>query len=208
MGCPSKLVEALLRQTNMTESQIHVIKKANAYMSISTPEFKFVDILSYLPPGSSLDSFLRAFKCQQQKSYFPYEYLDHPSKLDADSLPSYPNNPAWMSSLKANEDIFNSEYEKYVKNGRQGEAPLTGVQKYEQLLQIWQSLGMKTMKDFLVYYNNLDVLPMVEAIEKMQAMYMDRDLDFLKCSISVPGLARIISIQRLKCYSKDTLLRC
>ena len=173
------------------ESQMHVIKKANAYMSISTPEFKFLDILSYLPAGSSLDSFLKAFKCNQSKSYFPYEFLDHPSKLDAQNLPHYPNNPDWVSSLKANEDILDSEFQKYIRNGSKGEAPLTGMEKYNQLLHTWRSLGMKTMKDFLIYYNNLDVLPMVEAIEKMRVMYMDKNLDFLKCSISVPGLARI-----------------
>jgi hypothetical protein len=39
---------------------------------------------------------------------------------------------------------------------------------------------MTTFKDFLEWYNNLDVLPFVEAIEKMKDFYKLKDLIFLK----------------------------
>jgi hypothetical protein len=36
---------------------------------------------------------------------------------------------------------------------------------------------MKTFKDFLEWYNNLDVLPFLEAVEKMKTFYENRRLD-------------------------------
>ena len=50
---------------------------------------------------------------------------------------------------------------------------------------------MTSMRDFLRWYNNLDVEPFVKAVEKMLALYFNAQLDVFKCSVSVPGLARI-----------------
>ena len=47
---------------------------------------------------------------------------------------------------------------------------------------------MKTMRDYLVCYNNLDVKPFVEAVEKMAQTYKDKGVDLFKDGISVPGL--------------------
>ena len=47
-----------------------------------------------------------------------------------------------------------------------------------------------TFKDYLVYYNNLDCGPFVEAVEQLQKYYFDRNIDMFKVSISLPGLAR------------------
>ena len=47
---------------------------------------------------------------------------------------------------------------------------------------------MKTMRDFLVWYNNLDVEPFVEGLGKMVDFYKERHIDAFKDGISVPGL--------------------
>ncbi len=47
---------------------------------------------------------------------------------------------------------------------------------------------MRTFKDFLEWYNNLDVIPFIEAIEKMKQFYIDKKLDIFKDGISLPGL--------------------
>ena len=47
---------------------------------------------------------------------------------------------------------------------------------------------MITVNDFLVWYNNLDVLPFLEAVEKMSAFWQERKIDMFKDGISVPGL--------------------
>lgn len=45
---------------------------------------------------------------------------------------------------------------------------------------------MTTFKDFLVWYNNLDV----EAVEKVQQFYFEKGIDVFKTAISVPGIAK------------------
>lgn len=49
---------------------------------------------------------------------------------------------------------------------------------------------MTTFKDFLIWYNNLDVGPFVTAVEKWQEQYFHEGLDVFKTAISLPGIAR------------------
>ena len=46
-----------------------------------------------------------------------------------------------------------------------------------------------TFRDFLVWYNNLDVAPFVQAVEKNQQFYFQKGIDVFKSAISVPGIA-------------------
>ena len=57
--------------------------------------------------------------------------------------------------------------------------------------------GMRTMRDFLAWYNNLDVGPFVEALEKMKDFWKEKRIDMLQ-TISLPGLAMIFKMQYLK----------
>ena len=47
---------------------------------------------------------------------------------------------------------------------------------------------METSHDFLVWYNNRDVVPFLKAIDKMCEFWHDRNIDMFKDSVSVPGL--------------------
>ena len=40
-----------------------------------------------------------------------------------------------------------------------------------------------------MWYNNLDVTPFLEALEKMFTFYKQRKMDMFKCAVSVPGLS-------------------
>ena len=55
---------------------------------------------------------------------------------------------------------------------------------------------METFQDFLEYYNNLDVKPFVEAVEKMQVFYKDIGIDFFKRMFEYPGCSQKIFISR------------
>ena len=48
---------------------------------------------------------------------------------------------------------------------------------------------MKTFGDWLRHYNNLDVWPFIEALEKMKAFYGERGIDICKDAVSLPGVA-------------------
>ena len=66
------------------------------------------------------------------------------------------------------------------------------LKNYASIQSIWIKNDMKTFKDYLIYYNNLDCKPFVEAVENLQKYYFDRNIDLFKISISLTGLARKI----------------
>ena len=99
------------------------------------------------------------------KGFFPYEWLDSYDKLDQDHLPPYNE---WYSSLKG-------------KN--------IDTEDYEYCKEVWNDNNMTSMHDFLRWYNNCDVVPMVEALDKMFVFYRAKGLDMFKDAISLPGLA-------------------
>ena len=142
-----------------------VIKRHNTYMCLSTDKLKFVDICNYLAPGVSYDKYLKAYGCELQKGHFPYEYMDNLQKLEDRVLPP---QSAFFSRLK-NEGISNDDY---------------------ALCQaVWRDNGMETLREYLIWYNNRDVTPFLDAIAKQAAFYHNRHIDIFKDGISVPGLA-------------------
>ena len=140
------------------------VKRNNNHMCIKTDSLKFLDISNYLAPGFSYDQFLKAYECEQTKGFFPYQWLDKLHKLEETSLPPH---AAFYSSLK--------------------NANITG-EEYRYCQQVWEDNEMSTFKDFLVWYNNLDVVPFLEAVEKMSQFWQERKIDMFKDGISVPGL--------------------
>ena len=67
--------------------------------------------------------------------------------------------------------------------------PPTGIENYHYLQQIWKQEQMGPFKDFLRWYNNKDVVPTLEAMQKMIAFYHDKDIDMLKlgCTLRKPA---------------------
>ena len=112
-------------------------------MCRKTKHLKFLDITNYLAPGFSYEQFLKAYECSQTKGYFPYEWVDSLEKLNSPTLPP----PEAFHSTLSNTDIT--------------------IEQYEYCQSVWDANNMTSFRDFLVWYNNLDVVPFLEAIEKM-----------------------------------------
>jgi hypothetical protein len=163
-----------------------IVKKNNAYTCIASDKFRILDICSYLAAGTSYSQFLKAFQIEEKKSYFPYEYLTSFDKLDETQLPSY---QSFYSSLKQS-NVLNIEYEQWEKAGKLGDPPMNGIENYKYLLEVWQAAGMQSLRDFLQYYNEKDVIPLVQAIIKYKKLYEDQNIDIFKSAISLPGMAR------------------
>ena len=147
------------------EKTSFVIKRQNTFMCFATKKLKFLDITSYLAPGYSYDKYLKAYGCNLQKGHFPCEYMDDLHKLEDRALPP---QEAFYSRLK-NEGISNDDY--------------------ARCQAVWRNNQTTTMRDYLIWYNNRDVTPFLEAISKQFAFYRDRDIDMFKAGISVPGLS-------------------
>jgi G:T-mismatch repair DNA endonuclease (very short patch repair protein) len=140
------------------------IKKNNHWMSLCTERLQFLDICNYLAPGYSYSKYIEAYGASLQKSFFPYDWMDSLGKLNYPGLPP--------------QDAFNNK----LKN--------TNItdDNYAHCQKIWHEQNMTTMKDWLVYYNNMDVEPFIEALENQFEFYKTRHLDMFKDGISVPGL--------------------
>ena len=137
-----------------TTGKVHVAKNANTTMFMKTNGFIFLDIINYVGPGTSYDAWTKAYGCSAQKSWLPYEWFDSPEKLNYPGLPDY---PAWYSKLK--------------------ECFVLKLSELKECRRIFKERGMTTFADWLRYYNNLDVAPGPEALEKMRAFYTEKGID-------------------------------
>ena len=142
-----------------------ILRRNNKYIGILTDHFRFLDISNYLSPGISYAGYLKAFDCSESKFFFPYEYFTDLDVLDEVSLP--PHNK-FYSTLK-NKNISLDEYE-YCKKQ-------------------WTVKGMQNMRDYLIYYNSLDVGPAMEAIDKHMSLLYKLGIDPLKESFTISGVA-------------------
>ena len=67
--------------------------------------------------------------------------------------------------------------------------PKTRLENYQWLHQLWDENQWSTFADFLKWYNDLDVTPMIQAIENMNEFYKQKHIDFMHQAISLPGVA-------------------
>ena len=118
-----------------------VVKRETNMTCISTSRFCFLDITNFIAPGYSYAKYLKAFKRTQSKGFFPYEWMDSVDKL---KRTHFPPREVFYSSLR--EEALSEDYEVCVN--------------------AWHTEGMKSMKHFLICYNNPDVTPFIEAIKK------------------------------------------
>ena len=160
-------------QEDDDDEKTFVIKRQNTFMCFSTRKLKFLDIINFLAPGYSYDKYLKAYGCELQKGHFPYEYMDGIGKLEDCALP---HQEAFYSRLK-NEHITDADYARCQVT--------------------WRDNRMKTMRDFLMWYNNRDVVPFLDAVDKQFAFYKQHNIDMFKDGVSVPGLTLLYLFNEL-----------
>jgi len=82
------LYDMLFKYDNNNQN-IQALKTGNCYRVITSDHLKFLDVSQFLAAGTSLDKWLKAYKCEVQKAIFPYEWLDNYNKLNDVKLPEY-----------------------------------------------------------------------------------------------------------------------
>ena len=174
------------------------VKKSRKYPCIKTEHLKFLDVLQFLAFVYNLKSFFKVFGVTEQKGFFPYDYSVSADQLDETTLPPY---ETIYSTIK-NCSILEEEYISFQKLANQGKSqqealqilrltskPKTGPGNYQWLQQLWTENQWSTFADFLKWYNDLDVTPMILAIENMNEFYKQKHIDFMHQAISLPGVA-------------------
>jgi G:T-mismatch repair DNA endonuclease (very short patch repair protein) len=144
---------------------VFVVKKGSRLQCVQTEKFRFLDMMNYVTPGTSYAKYLQTFGAGCAKGFFPYDYVTDLDKLNETSLPPH---EAFQNSLTGS-NITEEEY--------------------RYCLEVWEENGMTTLRDFLVWYNNLDVEPFLVAIQRQFDVYARRGVDMFKDAISIPGVA-------------------
>ena len=191
----SCLLPILINGRNMEPT---LIKKANQFVSFKFGDVQLLDNMSFLGGATSLDSFLKAYKTAETKGFFPYEWFDCPQKMNNSELPPY---DAFFNKLRNVNPLEKdySDYQNLLSSGFKTEEalskmkfskpPPSGEENYQYLLDVWNHEKMCTFKDFLRWYNNKDVVPTLEAMQKMLAFYHMKGIDMLELGCTLPILA-------------------
>ena len=69
--------------------------------------------------------------------------------------------------------------------------PPTGAENYSYLQSVWEDNNMQNFSDFLKWYNNKDVVPTLQAMQKMIKFYHNKGIDMIKLGCTLPNLANI-----------------
>ena len=75
-----------------------VIKKTNPFSSFRFGDIQPLDRMNFLGGATSLDSLVKACKTSETNRIFPYEWFDHPDKIQNTELPPY---DAFYSKLRS-----------------------------------------------------------------------------------------------------------
>nr|XP_054750818.1 uncharacterized protein LOC129256682 [Lytechinus pictus] len=122
------------------DSVDYVIKRNHNHMALKSQHLQFLDISNFLAPGFSYAAFLKAYDCEQRKGFFPHGWVDCLEKLNEPELP-----PIEAFSNNLNHTSFSQD-------------------QYEYCKRIWKENNMTCLRDYLIWYNNLDVTPFIEAV--------------------------------------------
>ncbi|KAG2875890.1 hypothetical protein PC115_g23780 [Phytophthora cactorum] len=176
------LIKADLFATIGTDSIKSVIKNPS-YMCIATADMKMLDISNYVPAGTSYAKYLSTYlgdcKCDDRircvcglgKGIFPYESITSFNVLNETKVPP---QSAFDSKLRGTS---------------------IGCDDYERVKFVWEYYDIKSIKDLLIWYNNLDVVPFIKAIKAQRELFKRFDLDMFTDGVSLPGLSEKVMYQ-------------
>ena len=124
------LIKAYLLPILVNERDIEptVIKKANQSASIELGDIQLLDIMNFLGAATSLDSFLKAYKTNETKGFFPYKWFDCPGKMNNKEIPPHDSFFSVLRNSNPLEKDYN-DFQKLVNSGLTTEQELVKLRK-------------------------------------------------------------------------------
>ena len=127
----------------------------------------------------------KSMACKVQKLVFPYEWFDSFDKLNQPC-----KDITWqdfLSSLsKCDEEKAKAAYKVFVA-------------------EYIEKRGFTTMHQVLEEYNNIDVIPFIEALDKTRKLYYPDEIDMLKDAVSISGISMNYVLNKALKKSKSEL---
>ena len=133
---------------------VKILKRGSAYFSFNYNFeggiIEFVDICNYLSP-CNLSGFLKMANISETKSVFPYQHFNSVEELK--SCKTFPAYECFWSDLKNDYSCTKEEY-------------MVAKELFEERRHLPNDHPdkMDSMLSWLIYYNNLDTKPLLEAI--------------------------------------------
>ena len=101
---------------NERQTESTVIKRANQFVSFKFCDVQLLDIMNFLDGATSLASFLKAYKTEETKGFFPYGWFDNPEKLNNKELPPYDSFFSKLNIINPLEKDYN-DFENLITSG-------------------------------------------------------------------------------------------
>ena len=177
-----------------------VIKKAIQFVSFKFGDIQLLEIMNFLGGATSLDSFLKAHRTKETKGFLPYEWFDCPEKMNNKKLPPWDSFFSILRSSNPLEKEYNYfqilvnsglTTEQALAKSRMDRIPPIGAENCSFLQSFCENNNMQKFSGFLKWYNNKDLVPTLEAMQKMIEFYHNKGIDMLKLRCTLPNLANI-----------------
>jgi hypothetical protein len=153
---------ALLPYFYTTGVKVQLEKRGTSVTSIAVGGIQFRDICKLLAPGTSLRKFGQMFNIEQEKAYFPFEYLTSVSVLNERRLPT--DISFWKSRLSAN-----TEDETLLR------------QQMAHAENLFNANGCTSVGDYLRLYLRLDVVITIKCVQAWrQTLRQAISVDFIE----------------------------
>lgn len=174
------------------DPNLFVIKRGSAYLTITSKNLRFLDVMFYIEAGCDLRTFLRAYGANAEKGYMFYEYMDTIERLEEKTFPSY---TSFFSSLNQ-KNVLEADYISYNALLEEGfsvrkaleklqldDPPPSGPEIYNRLQTMFYANDW-CIDDYVQYYNNGDVAPFIRALENLTEYYRIRGINPFKDAVS------------------------
>jgi hypothetical protein len=126
--------------------------------------------------GTSLRAFLQSQNVPVEKSHWPHDWCVSMERLNSTELPPI---SAFADGLSG------------------GKISVT-AEEYQELQDVFNKLPERNMWAMLRYYNDRDVLGMVEAIERLRKFWKEYGICIIHDCISLSGLAQKLMQKNVK----------
>ena len=163
-----------------------VIKKANRFVTFKLGDVQMlVHFFKLSRMGYESGFFPEILQQFREEKVWFLECFKHPEKLNNTKLPPYKTSFSKLRNKNPLEKDY-SDFQSLIDVGLTSkealskmnlkQPPAGGQENYQNLASVWQQENMRTFKDLLRWYNNKDVVPTLEVIQKMVGFYHKKEL--------------------------------
>ena len=197
------LIKSYLLPIFVNERQIEptVIKKANQFVSFKFGDMQLLHIMNFL--GGELLALTRSSSLTKQKRLKIFSPMNGSTIPKSWTKKNYLHKIPLFSKLRNVNPVEKdySDFENLTTSGlssrqalcelRLNKTPPTCDENYAYLRSIWVRKRMKSFEDFLMRYKNNDVVPTLQAMQKVIELYHQKEIDKLKLGCTLPNMANI-----------------